>query len=257
MSDPVLVERQGAVALVTLNQPERRNALSAELRDALLDSVEALFADENCRALILTGADNSFCAGGDLTALRERDPMHSRGRMQRSQQLIRLLVSGPKPVVAAVNGYAFGAGFSLALACDYVLASTKARFGAVFGAVGLMGDLGLLWSLPQRVGVGEAKRLLFSNAVLDAEEAVALRVADRLVQQDELLAEAHAIAGAFAKAPPVAVAQTKSALARGPASLDSMLQAEAEGQTLLLGTDDFAEGRRAFQEKRDPCFSGR
>lgn len=257
MSEPVLLERQGPVAVLTMNQPERRNALSASLRDALLAALEPLLADPDCRALVLTGTEGSFCAGGDLAALPERDPLQSRARMRRSQELVRLLAAGPKPVVAAVNGFAYGAGFSLALACDYVLVGASARFGAVFGAVGLMADLGLLWSLPQRVGPGEARRLLFTNAVVGAEEAMALGVADRLVPDAGLRDAAIALAADFAKAPPVAVAQTKSVLARSPAALDAMLQMEAEAQTLLFGTDDFAEGRKAFLEKRKPRFSGR
>ncbi len=257
MTELVLVQRHDAVAVLSMNQPERRNALSAELRDALLEKLEALLADETCRALVLTGSGGSFCAGGDLAALRERDPLYARARMQRSQQLVRLLVAGPKPVVAAVNGFAYGAGFSLALACDYVLAGAAARFGAVFGMVGLMADLGLLWSLPQRVGPGEARRLLFQNAVIGAEEALSLGVTDRVAADESLLADALALAQGFAQAPPVALAQTKAALARAPASLDAMLQIEAEAQTLLFGTDDFAEGRKAFLEKRKPRFSGR
>lgn len=258
MSGPsVLIETADAVAIVTLNEPATRNALTPSLRDTLMEALSGLVASPACRAIVLTGAETSFCAGGDLNSLPDHDPMAIRRRLGRSHDLIRLIVAGPKPVIAAVNGHAFGAGLSLAAACDVVLASPAARFGAVFGKVGLMGDMGLLWSLPQRIGVAQTRRLLFTSATLDAEAALGLGLVDRCAGPETLVEEACALARGLAEAPPLAVAATKAVLARGPASLDHILAAEMDQQTLLFSTEDFVEGRRAFMERRSAVFRGR
>ncbi|WP_431858252.1 enoyl-CoA hydratase/isomerase family protein [Azospirillum sp.] len=258
MSVPsVLVETADAVAIVTLNEPATRNALTPSLRDALMEALSGLVASPACRAIVLTGAGSAFCAGGDLNSLPDHDPMAIRRRLARSHDLLRLIVAGPKPVIAAVNGHAFGAGLSLAAACDVVLASPAARFGAVFGKVGLMGDMGLLWSLPQRIGVAQTRRLLFTSAMLDADAALGLCLVDRCVAPEALVEEACILARGLAEAPPLAVAATKAVLARGPAALDQILDAELDHQTLLFSTEDFVEGRNAFMERRSPVFSGR
>lgn len=177
--------------------------------------------------------------------------------MERTHQLVRMIAAGPKPVVAAVNGYAYGAGLSLAAACDFVLAGESASFGAVFGKVGLMADLGLLWSLPRRIGLAETRRLLFTSATLPAGQAVALGLADRLLPDAELLEAAWTLAAEMAEAPPLALAATKALLARGPAPLEAVLAAELDHQTLLFSSEDFVEGRAAFLERRQPTFTGR
>ena len=125
------------------------------------------------------------------------------------------------------------------------------------GKVGLMGDMGLLWSLPQRIGTAETRRLLFTSAIIDAEAALGLGLVDRCVPAESLLAEARALAGELAQAPPVAIAATKAVLARGPAPLDQILATELDHQTLLFSTDDFVEGRAAFKERRPARFTGR
>lgn len=256
MSDPVLVEHRGSVAVVTMNMPERRNALSPELRGGLAQAFEALSGDGECRAVVLTGTQGSFCAGGDLSSLPHRDPAASRARMARSHTLLRQIVCGSKPVVAAVNGNAFGAGMSLALACDYVVGSPATRFCSAFAKVGLMADLALGWSLARRVTPGEARRILFAAPVTGGEDALASRLLDRLVPDQRLLDEAVAVATEFAGAPPLAVGLTKAHLALGP-SFEAALSAELDGQTLLFSSEDFEEGRTAFREKRRPVFKGR
>ncbi|NYZ16555.1 enoyl-CoA hydratase/isomerase family protein [Azospirillum sp. RWY-5-1] len=255
-SPSVTVDLAEGVAVVALNEPETRNALTPSLRDALMDALSELVASADCRIIVLTGTGAAFCAGGDLNSLPDHDPLAIRRRLARSHELLRLIVAGPKPVIAAVNGAAFGAGLSLAAACDVVLASPAARFGAVFGKVGLMGDMGLLWSLPQRIGTAATRRLLFTSAIIDAEAALGLGLVDRCVRDDALLEEARALAGELAEAPPVAVAATKAVLARGPAPLDQILAAELDHQTLLFSTDDFVEGRAAFKERRRARFTG-
>lgn len=253
----VLIETHGAVTLLRMNRASKRNALLVEMREALIGALEQAMANPACRAIVLSGMDASFCAGGDLDGLPDHDPLALRTRMQRGQQLIRLLAAGSKPVIAAVNGAAHGAGLSIACACDFVVASDQARFGAVFGKVGLMADFGLLWSLPRRIGMAQTRRMLFANRVIDGAEALKLGLVDELCDAEALLPQALALARSMSQAPPVAVAMTKSALARSCDSLESVLQMELDGQTLLFSTEDFTEGRTAFRERRSPRFEGR
>lgn len=256
MGDTVLTTREGPVATITLNEPDRKNALAPHMRDGLIAALTALMADRDCRAIILTGAGSAFSAGGDLSTMGVRDAGAVRQRLATLHVLVRLVAAGTKPVVAAVNGDAFGAGMSLALASDYIVCSDKARFGAAFARIGLMADSGMMWSLTQRVGMGEAKRIMLASRVVDGTTAAAMGLADRAVAPSELLDQARAIALEFAQAPPLVVAMTKAHI-NGALSLESVLTAELDGQTLLTLSDDFDEGRRAFLEKRKPSFIGR
>lgn len=253
----VTVERAGAVAWVTMSQPERRNALVPEMRDALTEALERLADDAGCRAIVLAGGDRSFCAGGDLSTLPAGDTLASRERMTLAYRLLRIITDMPKAVIAAVDGAAFGAGMSLALACDFVLCSERARFCTAFANVGLMADMGMLWSLPQRVSAGHARRLLMTGAVVDGEEALRLGLADQYVESIRLRENANELALQFAAAPPLSVGLTKAALTRLPASLETAMGLELDGQLQLFSSADFSEGRRAFLEKRRPQFQGR
>lgn len=257
MDSIVTVERTDAIAWVSMNQPERRNALTPEMRDALIEVFERLAADHDCRAVVLAGSDRSFCAGGDLSSLPAGDTLASRARMAQAHRLLHLITELAKPVIAVVDGTAFGAGMSLALACDYVLCSERARFCTAFANVGLMADMGLLWSLPQRVSAGQVRRLLFTSAVLDGEEALRLGLADQLVAAEQLQQSALDLAAQFAAAPPLSVALTKAALTRMPAPLQTVMGLELDGQSQLFSSADFTEGRYAFLEKRRPQFQGR
>lgn len=256
MADPVRVEHEDAVATVTLDLPGKRNALTLGLRQALLGALESTSQDPACRAIVLTGTGGTFCAGGDLSAMRGGDPLAARRRLGIVHAIVRLVAGGPKPVVAAVEGAAFGAGLSLAAAADVVVAGKGARFCASFVRVGLMPDAGLLWTLPQRVGLGPAKRMLMEGAVVAAEEALALGLADQLTPAGGALGAARERARTLAAGPPVALALIRAALARAPADLETILAAEADGQALLFSTEDHAEGRAAFFDKRSPRFKG-
>lgn len=247
----------GAVSLVTLNDPERRNPLSPALRDALLDTLETALDDHAVRAVILAGAGGSFCAGGDIASMHALDRESGRARIERSQALIRAIVTARKPVIAAVEGVAAGAGLSLAAACDVVVAASDARFMAAFGQIGLMPDLGALWSVPARTGLGAARRLLMLGDAVDGAEAVEIGLADRLAPPGETLTVATAEARRLADAPPLALAAMKRVLAAHPQPLEAVLHAEAGHQAGLFASDDLREGLAAFRDRRAPRFRGR
>lgn len=254
MSDAVLVERHAAVAVVTMNLPQKRNALDISLVEALVESLTRLQDSGEIRALVLTGGRH-FCAGGDLSAL-DNPPLAMRRAMQMGQRIVRALTAGPLPVVAAVQGTAYGAGFSMAMACDFVVADEGASFCAAFGRVGLTPDYGLLWTLPQRVGIGVARELVMLCEPVPGTKAHELGLVDRLAESGKVPETALDLAERLAQAPPATIATTKSVLARQPLSLDAMLAWEADTQTLLTGTADFAEGVQAFAQKRPARFQG-
>lgn len=256
MPPPVIVDRDGDVAIVRLNQPERRNALGTALVSALSEQLRALDTDISIRALVLTGQGGAFCAGGDLAGMKEDDPLDATRMMRGCQGIVRQLVALSKPVVAAVEGAAFGAGFSLALACDLVVVAPSTRFCAAFGKVGLMPDLGLLWSLPQRLPMGRVRELLMLCEIVGGEQAVAEHMADYLSEEGQVLAVALARAARLAEAAPGALAAIRSALAAGPRGLDDVLRAEEVGQAMLMSTRDHVEARRAFFAKAPIRFQG-
>ncbi|WP_160108185.1 enoyl-CoA hydratase/isomerase family protein [Pseudomonas izuensis] len=254
MSAAVTVEHRGAVALVTLNLPAKRNSLVPELYRPLADVLEQLQGQREVRAIVLTGGAH-FCAGGPLDGLDTRG-LAMRADMRCGHRVIRAIVSGRLPVVAAVEGAAFGAGLSLAAACDFVVADTGSRFGAVFGKVGVMPDWGALWTLPQRVGLTKARQILMFQQVLDGEQAAGMGLVDFLVPAGQVLEHALERAEQLAQAAPGPLGATKSFLARAPMTLDALLDWESDAQALLIGSADFAEGRDAFFAKRAAAFTG-
>lgn len=251
----VLLERRDAVAVVTMNVPEKRNALSVELYTRLARTLNDLQDDLTVRALVLNGGRH-FCAGGDMS-LFELSPLEMRNGMQVGHRTIRALTGGRLPVVAAVEGTAYGAGLSIALACDFVVADTNASFCAAFGRIGLVPDYGLLWTLPQRVGTAKAREIMMLSDTFDATKAHTWGLVDRLVNPGTVLDAALGMAERLAAAPPGSIATIKSALSRAPLPLDALLAWEADTQALLVCTDDVQEGVRAFREKRPAKFQGR
>ncbi|MGW5106095.1 enoyl-CoA hydratase/isomerase family protein [Nocardia sp. NPDC004123] len=241
----VLINRDSPVWTLTLNQPHRRNALDIDDRRELLDALRWAEIDPGCRAIVLAGAGAVFCAGADLQSMTV-DPEVARSRMHRVNDLARALILNTKPLVAAVNGGAFGLGLALAAGCDYVVAAEDSRFAASFGRVGLTADTGLFWSLPQRTGPAMAKKIILFAEVVGAAEALRIGLVDETVQSDAVLAQAHERARRLAALSPQMVAGTKQIFSQPDQDLASILAAELETQSKLLGTEYFADRRGEF-----------
>lgn len=226
------------------------------MREALLQHLRDASEDGTCRFIVLTGADGHFCSGGRLPANIVPDPERTRRNVGLLGDIVRILYSGPKPSISAVEGFAFGAGLSLAAACDHVVAGEGVRFCASFGKVGLMADAGLTWTLPQRVGAARARDLLLTGREVRGEEALAIGLTDASVPSGDALAAALVAGQRYAKIAPLSLAATKRVMADGNNSLDAVLAAEALEQPQLTLSQDYEEGRAAFREKRAPVFRG-
>jgi enoyl-CoA hydratase/carnithine racemase len=243
--------RRGGIAMLTLTYPERRNALAIPMRQALADAFERLEAEASVRAVVLTGADGVFSAGGDISGMNVSDFAGGRERFRLTHRLVRLMIESRLPIVAAVEGYAVGAGLSLALCCDTVVAAESARFAASFGKIGLVADFGLLHTLPRRVGEGRARQFFLYGEMIAAVEAERIGLVDRVVPDGATLDTACERAGVLAEAAPLPIAMTKSFLAAG---LAEALEWERTIQSALFLTPDHAEGKAAFLGKRKPVF---
>jgi 2-(1,2-epoxy-1,2-dihydrophenyl)acetyl-CoA isomerase len=249
--------RTGAVATITLNIPQRRNALTFELREALHARLLEVEADASIRAVVLTGEGSSFCSGADVEAMQQGGMIDSRARMKHSHALIRTLYRLEKPVIAAVRGHAVGFGWSLALACDFVLASDTAKFSQIFARVGLAPDGGAVYFLTRLIGHARAKELVYSARMVPAQEAFDLGLANRMVPDADLMHAAGQWAQELAASPTFALALAKRMFEAGSApSLDQFLETELLMQPQLKELHDHAEGKLAFREKRAPRFAG-
>lgn len=257
--EPVLLShRDGDVLTLTLNRPDRRNALNAELRTALQEELRSAMNDRAVRALVITGAGGAFCAGADVSGLSgTRKTGHPLEWMRLGNELALLLHELPIPVVAKVTGTAVGAGWNLALGCDLVVASPGARFSQIFARRGLSLDLGGSWLLPRLVGLQQAKRLALLAEVIDAEEARRLGLVTWVVASDEIDGFVTDLSKRLAAAPPIALAQTKALLNEGAdRSLRDALASEARAQTINFATADAPAAFAAFTNKTEPVFTG-
>ncbi|RVT96817.1 enoyl-CoA hydratase/isomerase family protein [Rhodovarius crocodyli] len=248
----VVAEKNGAVLTLTLDYPARRNALAMPLRKEIEEALEAASVD-GTRAVVITGAGGHFCSGGDISGMDARGMMAGRDRMRRTHRFIQTLAFGNFPVVAAVEGYCVGAGLSLACISDTVIASETAKLGAGFGKIGLMADLGLPFTLPQRIGVAKARQVLLYHKQFTAAEALAIDLVDEVVPAGQALAVAQERAAFLAEQAPTPMALTRQMLAQG---LHDALETERHFQAALFATEDFNEGREAFLGKRAPAFKG-
>ena len=258
MTKPYLIEMSGAVATVTLNRPERLNALVFDAYASLRDYFAALALNTSIRAVILTGAGRGFCSGGDVRdvigPLTTMKPKQVRDFVKMTCDVVANIRKAPQPVIAALNGVAFGGGAVIALACDLRYAAPEAKIA--FSFRGLSGaDMGACWLLPRLVGLGRATDWLLTGAPVSAGEALAAGLVTRVVPSDALLAEAQAAARRMADAPREATIVTKRMLDRESSmTFDQAIRAEAEVQSKLMMTEDFREAYRAFMEKREPRF---
>ncbi len=258
---PVDLTVDDAVAKIVLNRPEKLNALTVDMRQSLCDNLARLRFDDAVRVVIVTGAGRAFCSGADVERMagQPHDLRADRERMQRGgHAFIRALHAIEKPVIAAVRGPAVGIGWSIALACDLVVASKTARFSQIFRRIGLAPDGGAIWFLTRRLGMVKAKELVFSARFVEADEALELGLVNHVVEDDELTSRTEELAAELAEAPTFALGLAKKLFhaAVGP-SLDDYLEVESMVQPQLHMTADNAEGVAAFREKRKPKFVGR
>ena len=265
MSEEILCRNENGVAVVTLNRPERLNALTRGMLGGLVPLLAGLAEDPSVGCVVLTGAGRAFCSGGDVLVQAaaagkpsELSPEQRADSLRASMEASRLLHDMPKPTIAMVNGVAAGAGMSLALACDLRIAGTSARMTSAFAKVGLSGDFGGTYFLTRIVGPALARELYFTAEVLAAERLADLRLVSRVVADDALEAETMALAAGFASGPRTAFRYIKRNMkAAEEGTLADVLDAEAIGMLRCRETPDHAEAARAFVEKRKPVFGRR
>ncbi|HEY4106114.1 MAG TPA: enoyl-CoA hydratase-related protein [Polyangiaceae bacterium] len=260
MESVLLVEREGAVATLTLNRPDTRNALDPELLAELSARLDEVTADFRVRAVVLTGAGDAFCSGADLKgAIAELDTCTELGpRIAAFHTVIHAIVNAEQPIIAAVSGPAVGFGADLALACDLRVLAENAYIQEKFVAIGLMPDGGGSFWLQRLVGMGRALEFLLLGTRIDAELARGLGIANRVTSAERVLPEAKKLAAALAEGPPLALAAIKRAVRESASSsLKDALEREKREQSALLKSHDFREGVAAWAEKRAPKFSGK
>ncbi|HEX3865033.1 MAG TPA: enoyl-CoA hydratase [Stellaceae bacterium] len=261
MTTDLLESTENGITTLTLNRPERLNALSPAMTAALKEALERLSTDHGCGAIVITGAGRGWCAGGDVKT------MESRGRdqtfedrvegLRKAHQLPLLMRTMPKVLIAMINGPVAGAGLGLALACDLRVAGKSARFGSAFARIGYSGDYGGSWSLTRLVGTAKAREMYFLADVIDADKAGELGIVNKVVADDELKAETMALARRIADGPQVALGYMKrNLLAAETEPFQTALDLEAEHQARCAFTEDHKEAVAAFVEKRRPVFKG-
>ncbi|TCP50073.1 2-(1,2-epoxy-1,2-dihydrophenyl)acetyl-CoA isomerase [Tamaricihabitans halophyticus] len=252
----VLLSVEDHVATITINRPSVKNAIDVATWEALHDALSTVATDDAVRTVVVTGAGGDFCAGADLSGSR-RD-IHPLERMKRVNQVAIRLHELDKPTIAKVDGVAVGAGWNLALGCDLVAASTRARFSQIFARRGLSLDFGGSWLLPKLVGLQQAKRIALLADFLDVTEAKELGLVTWVAEPDELDGVVTEIAKQLAAGPPVALAQSKALLNAGADStLREALTGEARAQAVNFATADAPAAFAAFRDKTEPEFTGR
>jgi 2-(1,2-epoxy-1,2-dihydrophenyl)acetyl-CoA isomerase len=257
----VLESRRDAVSTLTLNRPERLNALNSALGQALLDALHSLAKHSAVRAIVLTGAGRGFCAGGDIDVLRkarERDDVTEvETLLKLGKQIILAIATMPKPVIAAVNGPAAGAGANLALACTTRIASDHASFTQSFAKIGLFPDFGATYFLPRLVGPALAMELFLSAETVTAADALRIGLVSRVVSHDRFEQESALLADRLAAAPPIVARGVRQTLCLDDREqLERVLDEEIRWQVTCFRSQDCLEGLQAFFEKRPPRFQG-
>lgn len=258
--ETILFHKDGPVATIAFNRPQRKNAVGPQTVEELLKALADVAADSSVKVLVLTGAGGIFCSGGDLQSemFQPKPPIADKAMTARYGDVTFAIRSLPKPVIAAVDGAAVGIGFHYALACDIIIASDKARFSEGFAGIGLHPDGGGTYLLPRLVGVAKALELIFTNRMIDAQEAERIGIINRAVPAEKLEAAVKEMAQSIASGPSIAFGLAKISVYQAQSlDLASALEAEARAQAICLHTEDHREGVTAFLAKRKPQFKGK
>ena len=262
----ILLEKEDGIATITLNRPDRLNALTPQMRVEMRGALEDVATDDTVRVVILTGAGRGFCSGADVATVAEGTEM-AEDEPQRAlllqpvatPRLLALIQSLNKPTICALNGVAAGAGTGLALTCDIIIASEQARFRIAFTRMGLPPADGISYLLPRRVGTHRALELVYTNDVIDAKEMERIGLVNRVVPHDDLMRTAKEMAKKMFQIPPLTLALTKQCIYKGAAALDiesQMVFDSLVGRTLAQ-TEDQTEAQRSYIEKREPSYKGK
>ncbi|WP_169718009.1 Short-chain-enoyl-CoA hydratase [Sporomusa silvacetica DSM 10669] len=251
----LLYQVENRIAKITLNVPEKMNALDKKISMELTAVLQEIKNDDNVKVVIITGTGRAFCAGGDISFFKTLDLEGSIEFVKAAQSLVGAFINLPKPIIAAVNGFALGAGLSLALLSDIVISSDKAKFAAAFVNVGLVPDLGALYFLSRLTGLQKAKELVFTGKNFDAEEASRIGIVNIVVEHEKLEAAVSELSEQLAGKPAIAMASAKRLLNMGmDLGIDELLEIEAFAQSRCMQTEDCKEAVDAFLNKRKPVF---
>jgi len=257
--ETLLYEVADGVATVTMNRPEKRNAVNRKMFDELRECFEVIAADPAARSFVLTGSGNHFCSGADLSDFANvpKTPAKMLSRMQEIHQVMRSIAYCPKPGIAAVRGYAAGGGANLALSCDLVVMTTDARFAELFVKRGLVVDMGGTFFLPRAIGLHRAKELALLGDDVLAAQALEFGIANRVVEPDELDTVVKDLSTRLASGPPITMGLIKRAFNESSSrTYDEVLEQEGYDQSVVFSTSDVQEAVMAFLQKRQPKFTG-
>jgi enoyl-CoA hydratase/carnithine racemase len=256
----VLLEKEGNVATIILNRPDKLNALGGNMREEILEALQVASADGDVCVIVITGAGKAFCVGADISEFDATQPAPTKATSERatSSKIVLLINSVEKPVIASVNGVAAGGGCNLALACDIRIASDRARFGEVFSKRGVHPDWGGIYFLPRLVGYAKAAELIFSGEVIDAHEALKIGMVNKIVPHDELAPATKELARRIARNAPIPIAFAKRGLQNSyRMDLSQTLDYETYALGICRSSEDHKEGFKSFLEKREPTFLGK
>ena len=258
MDSTVDFEINNRIAVLTLNNPKQLNALTVKMRDEFLDHLLECERSQEVKVVILRGEGGHFCSGSSVKGMKNRTVVETLGHVKVMNEIIAKIHRMDKIVIAAIDGYAVGAGFSLALATDLIYASPEAKLGLAFNKIGLVPDCGLNYFLPRLVGAYKAKEWIFSGAIIPAEEAKTNGVINQIFSKEDLLTKVQEKAESLTKGPYYANAMTKSIINKSSQmKLEEVLEMEQFSQAILQQTDDHKEGVSAFRDKREPIFKER
>ena len=253
--EPILVEIKDGVCWITLNRPDKLNSIDSETMRRLYEVLDEVEDDQRVRCVVIRGSGRAFSAGADVDELMKLTPEEAEEISRRGHETMVKIYSMPKPVIAAINGYALGGGCELASACDIRIASEKARFGQPEIKLGIIPGWGGTQLLARLIGVGRAMELILTGRIIDAEEAYKIGLVNKVVPHERLEEEVSELAKALASGAPIAMAEAKRLVNMG-GPLDRGLEEEAEAFGRLFATEDSKEGFKAFKEKRTPSFKG-